>query len=109
MTPLFATCFGGMLSICLASFLEFKTLASFLSLGALFALTSVNLSLIHLRHHEASRSAPWAYLVTYVLAVCAATMTWEVGFEFLQQQPMESVRWWLGFVCIVIFILCSSV
>merc|ERR1719453_335798 len=50
MTPLLATCVGGLLSIGLASVLEFRTLASMMSLGALLALTAVNLSLICLRH-----------------------------------------------------------
>lgn len=108
-TPLFATCVGGMLSIGLASFLDFRTLASMLSLNCLLALTSVNWSLIHLRHHEASKPAPWILLTAYALSVCIATLTCEVGFAFLINPPLEDMSWWLGIVSAAIFILFSII
>merc|ERR1719191_1487318 len=65
-TPLFATIFGGSLSLALCGFVPFKVLTSCVSIGALLGLTSVNVSLIMLRHHEARSKAPWAHVVIFV-------------------------------------------
>jgi APA family basic amino acid/polyamine antiporter len=81
-TPLFATIFGGVLSLMLCGFVPFKVLTSCVSVGALLALTSVNISLIMLRHHEAGTTAPWAHIVTFCGAVCVSTLTFDIGCEF---------------------------
>lgn len=83
-TPLFATIFGGSISLALCGFVPFKVLTSCVSIGALLGLTSVNVSLIMLRHHEAGTSAPWRWLVIFFAAVGVSTLTFDIGWEFWQ-------------------------
>lgn len=81
-TPLFATVFGGSLSLALCGFVPFKVLTSCVSIGALLALTSVNISLLMLRHHEAKSAAPWAHVTIFCAAICVSTLTFDIGAEF---------------------------
>lgn len=81
-TPLFATIFGGLLSLALCAFVPFKVLTSCVSIGALLGLTSVNMSLILLRHHEAHSKAPWNWLVIFCAAFVVSTLTFDIGWEF---------------------------
>jgi amino acid transporter len=83
-TPLFATLFGGTISLVLCGFVPFKVLTSCVSIGALLGLTSVNVSLIMLRHHEAGTQAPWRWLVIFGAAVGVSNLTMDIGWEFWQ-------------------------
>merc|ERR1719191_693768 len=83
-TPLFATIFGGTLSLFLCGFVPFKVLTSCVSIGALLGLTSVNVSLILLRHIEAGTPTPWNWLVIFFAAVGVSTLTFDIGWEFWQ-------------------------
>lgn len=101
-TPLFATLVAGTFALMLASFLEFSTLASMVSLGAMIALTSVNLSLIPLRYHEARMPAPWSHLGGFVLAVSCATMS----FKLTRSLP-GNMSSGLALLCLAVCILSS--
>lgn len=83
-TPLFATIFGGVLSLVLCGFVPFKVLTSCVSIGALLGLTSVNVSLIMLRHREAGTDAPWRWLVIFAATVGISNLTMDIGWEFWQ-------------------------
>lgn len=80
-TPVLATLVTGGAALVLGSLIQFEVLVSLTSVVMLFTLSSVNISLIALRHHEVpeSGSPPWLALTWFVAAVWTAAVAFSIA------------------------------